>query len=91
MLKTSDILLFSFMIRRTRVVSFQSQAVSSRAQYWGRFYLTSLLMILMRGLSAPSVNLQTTSSWEGVLIFQRGEGHYRGTWIDWIDGPRLTV
>ena len=21
----------------------------------------------------------------------RGEGHYGVTWIDWIDGPRLTV
>ena len=20
-----------------------------------------------------------------------GERHYRGTWIDWINGPRLTV
>jgi len=28
-------------------------------------------------------------SWEEVLICLRGEGHYRGTWIDWIDGPRL--
>ena len=25
---------------------------------------------------------------EGVLICPRGEGHYRGTCIDWIDGPR---
>ena len=30
-------------------------------------------------------------SWEGVLICQRVEGLYRGTWIDWIDGPRLTA
>ena len=37
-----------------------------RAQYWGCFYLTSLLMILMRGLSAPSVSFQMTPSWEGV-------------------------
>ena len=22
---------------------------------------------------------------------QRGEGHYRGTWIGWIDGPRLAA
>ena len=65
-------------------VGAQSQVVSPRAQYWGRFYLTSLLMILMRGLSAPSV---TTPSWEGVLICLRGETHYRGTCIDWIDGP----
>jgi len=32
-----------------------------------------------------------TPSWEGMLICQRGEGHYGGTWIDWIDGPRATV
>ena len=41
--------------------------VLPRARYWGYFYLTSLLMILMRGLSAPSVDLQTTPSWEGVV------------------------
>ena len=57
----------------------------------GCFYSTSLLMILMRGLSAPSVSLQMTPSWEGVLICLREERHYRGTWIDWIDGPRQTV
>ena len=62
-----------------------------RGQYWGRSCLISLLMIWMGGLSAPSVSLQTTASWEGVLICQRGEGRYRGTWIDGIDGPRLTV
>ena len=41
----------------------------------------------MRGLSAPSVSLQTTSSWEGALICWKGEGHHRGTWTDCIDGP----
>jgi len=25
---------------------------------------------------------------KGVLICLRGEGHYRGTWIDWFDEPR---
>ena len=68
-----------------------SWAVSPRAQYWGHFYLTSLLTILMRGLSAPSVSFQMAPSWEVVLICLRGERHYRGTWIDWIDEPRLTV
>ena len=62
-----------------------------RACYWGSFYLTSLLTILTRGWGAPSVSLWTTPSWEGMLIFQREERHYRGTWIDWIDGPRLTA
>jgi len=50
----------------------QSQAASPRAQCWGRFCLISSLMILMRGLSAPSVSLQTTPSWDGALICQRG-------------------
>ena len=72
-------------------VGSQSQEVYPRAWYWGRFYLTSLLLILMRGLSALSVNLQMTPSWKGVLICQRREGHYRGNWIDWINGPRQTV
>jgi len=57
----------------------------------GPFLFNSLLMILMRGLSVPSVSLQMTPGWEKTLICLRGEGHYRGTWIDWIDGPRLTV
>lgn len=62
-----------------------------RARYWDHFYLASLLKILMRGLSAPSVNLQMTPSWEGVLICLRGETHFRGTWIDWINRPGQTV
>ena len=27
----------------------------------------------------------------GSVDLPEGRGHYRGTWIDWIDGPRLTV
>ena len=47
---------------------------------------------LDEGISvAPSVTLQMTPSWEEVLICLRGERHYRGTWIDWIVGPKLTV
>ena len=45
----------------------------------------------MRGLSASSVRLQVTLSWEGVLVCQRVERHFRGTWIDWIDELRQTV
>ena len=37
-------------------VGSQTRAVSPRARYWGRFYSTSLLTVLMRGLSAPSVS-----------------------------------
>ena len=37
-----------------------TQAVSPRARSCGHFSLTSLLMILMRGLSEPSVSLQMT-------------------------------
>ena len=33
-------------------------------------------------LCAFSVSLQMTPSWEGVLICQRGERHYKGIWID---------
>ena len=73
-------------------VKFSWQAVTSgvlQGSVLGTL-LTSLLTILMRGLSAGSVSLQTPS-WEGVLICQRGERHYRGTWIDWINRPRKTV
>jgi len=34
---------------------------------------------LDEGLSAPSLSLQTTPSWERVLICLRGERHYKGT------------
>ena len=27
----------------------------------------------------------------GSVDLPEGKGHYRGTWIDWINGPRLTV
>ena len=64
----------------------RSRALSPKAQCWGRFCLTSSLVTSMRGLRAPPVSLQTTPSWEGVLICQRGEGHYRGTWnLDRLD------
>ena len=46
---------------------------------------------LDEGIESPSVSLQMTPRWEGVLICLRGERHYRGTWIDWINGPRLTA
>ena len=69
----------------------RSRLVFPRGRCRGLSCLISLLMTWMRVLSAPSVSLQTTPSWEGVLICLRGEGHYRGTWIDWIDGPRQTV
>jgi len=71
--------------------SWQPVVVSPRARYWGHFYLTSLLTILMRGLSAHTVSLQRAPSWEGMLICLRGERHHRGTWVDGIGGPRLTV
>ena len=41
----------------------RSRVVSPRAWYWGSFYVTSFLTILMRGLNAPSLGLQTTPSW----------------------------
>ncbi|KAF1547347.1 Dimethylglycine dehydrogenase, mitochondrial, partial [Eudyptula minor] len=46
-------------------------AIGFGAQYWGQFCLISLSMIWTRGLSAPSVSLQTTPSWVGVLISLR--------------------
>ena len=42
----------------------------------------------MRELSAPSVRLQMTPSWEEVLICLRVERPYRGIWADWITGLR---
>jgi len=68
-----------------------SQVVFPRAQLWGQSCLTSLSMIWMRGLSAPSVSLQMTPSWAGVLICSRVGRLCRGIWTHWIDGPRPTV
>lgn len=39
-----------------------------QAQFWGLSHLTSALMIWAWGLSAPSVNMQMTLSWLGMLI-----------------------
>jgi len=50
-----------------------------------------LSMIWMRGLSAPSVSLQMTPSWVGVLICFRVGRLCRGIWTGWIDGLRPTV
>jgi len=50
-----------------------------RAQFWVRSCLTSLSMIWMRGLSAPTVNLQVTPSWAGVSICWRVEGSAEGS------------
>ena len=44
----------------------------------------SLLMTWMRGLSAPSVILQMTPSWEGVLICLGVGRPYREIWTGWI-------
>ena len=44
------------------------QVVFPRAQFWVRSCLTSSSMLWMRGLSAPSVSLQMTPSWEAVSI-----------------------
>ena len=53
--------------------------------------LTSLSMIWMRGMSAPSVSLQMTPSWVGVSICLRVGRLCRVIWTGWIDGPRPTV
>jgi len=68
-----------------------SQVVSLRAQFWVWSCLTSLSMIWMRGLGAPSVSLQMTPSWVGVSICWRVGRLCRGIWTDWIDGPRPTA
>jgi len=46
-----------------------SQAVSPRAQFCSQ---SSLSMIWMRGLSAPSVSLQMMPSWAGVVDLLEG-------------------
>ena len=69
----------------------QSQVVFPRAQYLGQFYLISLLMIWMRGLSTPSVSEEMTRNWAGVSICSRVGRLCRGIWTGWIDGPRPVV
>jgi len=60
-------------------------------QYWGQFCLISLSMTQTSGLSAPSVSLQATPSWEGVLFFLRAGRLCRRTWTGWMDGLRPAV
>jgi len=69
----------------------QSQVVFLRAQFWVQPCLTSLSMIWMRGLSAPSVSLQMKPNWVGVSICSRVGRICGGIWTDWINGPRPTV
>ena len=57
-------------------------------QYWGPHCLISLLMIWMRGLSAPSVSFQMTPSWEEALIYLGVGRPYRVIWRGWIAGLR---
>jgi len=71
--------------------SWQPVTVLPKAQFCVQSCLTSLSMIWMRGLSAPSVSLQMTPSWAGVSICLRVGRSRRGTWTDWVDGPRPTV
>ena len=68
-----------------------SRVVFPRAQFWGPSCWTSLSMIWMTGLSAPSVSLQMTSSWAGVSIRLRVGRLCRGIWTGWIEGLRPTV
>jgi len=54
-----------------------------------RPFLFNILMTLIRGLSTPSISLQTRPSWEGLLICQRGKRHHRRTWMDWMGQGKL--
>ena len=66
-------------------------AMFLRENEYERRTLTSLSMIWTRGSSAPSDSLQTTPSRAGDLICLKVGRLHRGTWIGWIDGPRLIV
>jgi len=48
------------------------RVVSPRAHFWVWSCLTSLAMIWMRGLSAPSVSLQMIPSWVGSVDLLKG-------------------
>jgi len=56
--------------------------------YWGLSYSVSLLIIWIRGLSAPSVSLQMTLPPSLVLICLEVGWPYRGIWTGWIAGLR---
>jgi len=45
----------------------------------------------MKGSSTPSVSMQTTTSWAGLLIRLSLGRLYREIWTHWIDGLRSTV
>lgn len=71
----------------------QQQSVTSafsRGHYWSQFCLTANLLMGMRELSIPSVSLQTTASWVGVLTCCRAGRVCRGIWT-WGDGLKPKV
>lgn len=58
--------------------------------YWGLYSSISLLMTWMRALSAASLSLQITQSWEEVFLSLGVGRPYRGIWVSWIAGLRPT-
>jgi len=60
----------------------QSHVVILRAQFWVWSCLLSLSIIWMRGLSVPSISLQTTPSWVGVTICSKIGRLCRGIWTE---------
>jgi len=69
----------------------RSGVVFRRAQFWGQYCKIPISMLWMKGLNVPSVSLQTTPSWVGVLICLSARRLCRGIWTGWMDGPRPTV
>ena len=59
-----------------------------RGGYWGLSCSVSLLMTWMRAFSVPSVSLQMTPRWEGVLVCLGIGRPCRGIWTGWITGLR---
>jgi len=54
----------------------------------GSVLFRSLMMTWIRGLSAPSLSLQMTPSWEEVSICLGVGRPYRWMWTGWIAGLR---